>query len=265
MKINIDKVFYGRHGEPLTLININDEDFESFADSFSRTGLQEHEYFCLYEEEEYSGFNIVWQCIVKPEDVRKFFKNLWNKKSIKFDREITWDIARATVENILRHDIINLCDSGINVKSKDNRRFKITGNDTAKFAHFVGLQWFKESYIRCYNQDNGIKDGGCFITTAVCDNFGKADDCYELTKFREFRDKWLINQYDGKFLIEKYYTIAPIIVTKINQLNNSNEIYNLIWQKYLNPCLSFIENKKYKECKNLYISMMNTLKKDFLK
>ena len=106
--------------------------------------------------------------------------------------------------------------------------------------------------------------GGCFITTAVCDNFGKADDCYELTTFRNFRDKWLVNQSDGKSLIDEYYDIAPKIVNKINKLTNANEIYNLIWLEYLKPCLQCIEEVKLDECKNIYVNMVNYLRKVYL-
>ena len=106
--------------------------------------------------------------------------------------------------------------------------------------------------------------GGCFITTAVCDNFGKSDDCYELTTFRNFRDKWLINQSDGKSLIDEYYEIAPKIVDKINHLTNAGEIYQSIWTKYLKPCLSFIENGDNQNCKTLYIDMVKNLREKFL-
>ena len=113
------------------------------------------------------------------------------------------------------------------------------------------------------NKDNR-NNSGCFITTAVCDNFGKSDDCYELTTFRNFRDKWLINQSDGKSLIDEYYEIAPKIVDKINHLTNAGEIYQSIWTKYLKPCLSFIENGDNQNCKTLYIDMVKNLREKFL-
>lgn len=105
----------------------------------------------------------------------------------------------------------------------------------------------------------------CFITTAVCDSFGKADDCYELTAFRNFRDKWLANQADGKTLIDEYYEIAPKIVEKINSLSNSADIYKNIWRDYLSTCLKFIEVGENSKCKKIYIDMVNTLKEKFLK
>lgn len=101
--------------------------------------------------------------------------------------------------------------------------------------------------------------------TAVCDSFGKADDCYELTAFRNFRDKWLALQEDGKNLIAEYYDVAPKIVEKINSLSNSAEIYKNIWQDYLSKCLKSIEVGDNLNCKKIYVEMVNTLKEKFLK
>ncbi len=101
---------------------------------------------------------------------------------------------------------------------------------------------------------------GCFITTAVCESFGKPDDCYELTAFRNFRDNWLANESDGKSLIAEYYSIAPKIVAKINMCLDAAEIYCGIWENYLKPCLKFIESGEYIQCKFKYIEMVMYLK-----
>lgn len=105
----------------------------------------------------------------------------------------------------------------------------------------------------------------CFITTAVCGSFGKADDCYELTAFRNFRDNWLMNQSDGKNLISEYYEVAPKIVEKINSLADSAEVYKNIWRDYLATCLKFIEVGENSKCKKIYVEMVETLKEKFLK
>ena len=109
------------------------------------------------------------------------------------------------------------------------------------------------------------KLSGCYITTAVCNKNGKDDNCYELTKFREFRDNWLIHQEDGEHLIKRYYEIAPKIVEAINLQNNSNLIYDKINEKYLKNCLKMIEKNQYEECKKLYIKMVEKLEKEYLK
>lgn len=105
----------------------------------------------------------------------------------------------------------------------------------------------------------------CFITTAVCDSFGKPDDCYELTMFRQFRDTWLRNQEDGEALIKEYYAIAPRIVSSINLLDNAKEIYRSIWTDYLKPCLMDLESDNKVSCKKRYIQMVMDLKEKYLK
>ena len=83
--------------------------------------------------------------------------------------------------------------------------------------------------------------GGCYITTAICEEYGKPDDCYELTAFRGFRDNWLINQPDGKELIDRYYKTAPAVVELINNQKNRTEIYRHLNDNYLAKCLGYIE------------------------
>ena len=101
--------------------------------------------------------------------------------------------------------------------------------------------------------------GGCYITTAVCKEFNKSDDCYELTLLRKFRDEWLINQIDGNDLIRKYYETAPSIVEKIDLLNNSREIYTYLNDEYICKCIKYIEENEYEKCKIKYIEMMDYL------
>lgn len=115
------------------------------------------------------------------------------------------------------------------------------------------------------SSSNSSGGGGCFITTAVCDSFGKADDCFELTTFRKFRDGWLTSQPDGKALIAEYYSIAPRIVDRINRLADSAQIYKSIWREYLEPCLTFIGRGDNQSCKRLYVDMVTSLKERFLK
>ena len=118
--------------------------------------------------------------------------------------------------------------------------------------------------LLCKYKSLGYKpDDGCFITTAVCENLGKPDNCYELTTFRNFRDKWLVNQSDGKNLIAEYYSIAPAIVDKINRLPDAAKIYDDIREKYLVPCLELIERGDNQSCKRLYVEMVTSLKKKF--
>lgn len=107
--------------------------------------------------------------------------------------------------------------------------------------------------------------GGCYITTAVCTSFGKADDCYELTAFRGFRDTYLANTSEGKKLMRQYYVTAPLIVEEIDKSADKDNIYRNIWDTYLAPCLNDIEQREYLSCKNRYIEMVNHLQEKYLK
>ncbi len=111
------------------------------------------------------------------------------------------------------------------------------------------------------NSQKQNQNDGCFITTAVCENFGKPDDCFELTAFRNFRDGWLTVQPDGKNLIAEYYAVAPRIVANINRAANPEKIYETIREKYLEPCLNFIMRGDNLSCKNKYVEMVTELKK----
>ena len=101
--------------------------------------------------------------------------------------------------------------------------------------------------------------GGCYITTATCEEYGKPDDCYELTAFRNFRDSWLRKQPDGERLIAQYYRTAPRIVRLINRQPDRSEIYRSIRDNYLSKCLSYIESGDNEKCKELYVEMMEHL------
>ena len=102
-----------------------------------------------------------------------------------------------------------------------------------------------------------------YASYAVCQYLGKSDDCYELTAFRSFRDSWLRMQPGGRELIEEYYRIAPGIVAAIDSQPNSPAIYQSILDNYLIPCLRYIELGQYDKCKDTYVTMVNTLKKQY--
>lgn len=110
----------------------------------------------------------------------------------------------------------------------------------------------------------GFKKKLCYITTAVCEHQNKADDCYELTTLRNYRDNYLINTETGRELVKEYYNIAPGLVMIMNMQNNANDIYQHIYEEYLNPCIRYIEEDKNEECRDLYMQMVRSLQKKYL-
>ena len=103
----------------------------------------------------------------------------------------------------------------------------------------------------------------CFITTAVCEYYGKPDDCYELTTFRKYRDEWLRQQPDGEELVSEYYRIAPDIVSGMKASPEYPNYCERIWKQFLSPCLAYIQSGAYEDCKNLYKQMVRELQQEF--
>ena len=115
-------------------------------------------------------------------------------------------------------------------------------------------------YGSCRNKKNkhrlDPRQRGCFLTTAVCEYLGKADDCEELTTLRAYRDNWLAKQPGGRELIEEYYAIAPGIVRAMKESEDYGAISEELLARYIRPCLALIAEGKNEECKQLYIEMV---------
>lgn len=116
-------------------------------------------------------------------------------------------------------------------------------------------------YCRNYDYDDcpiykgNSSSSGCFLTSACISAKGLPDDCYELQVLRNYRDNWLSKAEGGLAAISHYYIVAPKIVAAIDKLAERNEIYELIYNKMINPCVEFIEEKKYQDAFELYRGM----------
>lgn len=112
--------------------------------------------------------------------------------------------------------------------------------------------------------DKGFKRKLCYITTAVCQHQDKPDDCYELTTLRTYRDSYLMHSETGREIVNEYYNVAPGLVMMIDMQKDANQIYQSIYEEYLTPCIQHIENERNEECCELYMQMVNNLKKKYL-
>ena len=110
----------------------------------------------------------------------------------------------------------------------------------------------------------GFRKRLCFITTAVCRQQGKGDDCYELTAFRRFRDRELLATAEGAALVEEYYRLAPAIVASVELCADSAAVYDRIYRDYLLPCLGRIEAGDAAGCRDKYVEMVRDLERTYL-
>ena len=140
----------------------------------------------------------------------------------------------------------------------DNRKFAELCEDAGMDKGAREFRRMAEKHDRLASGNERFTDN-CYITTAVCEFQGKADDCYELTQFRQFRDQWLSRQAGGEELIAYYYRTAPKLVAQIDRQANRSQIYQELYQWYLRPCLAHIEAGELAQCQRLYQSMVHSL------
>ncbi len=105
--------------------------------------------------------------------------------------------------------------------------------------------------------------GGCFFTSACCEHFGKPDNCYELTVLRNYRDTYMKALPYGVELIQEYYHIAPTIIEKINNSNNTSDEYENIYHT-IEKCISFIEAAENDKALNEYKNMILYYKNKYI-
>lgn len=113
--------------------------------------------------------------------------------------------------------------------------------------------------------EESFKSRLCYITTAVCLSQNKADDCYELSLLRKYRDNYLLKSEEGARVVGTYYDVAPTIVNRINKTEGAKKVYQEIYHRYLSPCIRLLEKGEEEECGALYKRMVTDLKREYLR
>lgn len=142
-------------------------------------------------------------------------------------------------------------DFGFNVLAATDPAFNLL-NDTFSFTdNFFGIDTSSgEDFLESVADPLGLFDDGCFITTAVCEVMGYADNCHVLSTLRQFRDTWLTDNHPDE--ISTYYTTAPSIVKKLGKMVDKEALYGMFYTKYLLPAVRFIEHGEYEAAYETY-------------
>jgi len=106
----------------------------------------------------------------------------------------------------------------------------------------------------------GGSAGGCFLTTAICRNSDKPDDCYELRVMRWLRDNVLAAQPGGKDEIQEYYEVAPMIISRLRDLGVARDVFNWLRTEHINPIIRLYEEHRFDECLERYRLMVRQLR-----
>lgn len=134
---------------------------------------------------------------------------------------------------------------------------------TVKIWNKKGVTNLPLSYSTYQDISGGFRTSLCYITTAVCENMKKPDDCYELETLRNYRDTYLMETEEGRSLVEDYYETAPGLVLIMGMQKEKDEIYDRLYHTYLMPCIHMIEAGENEACKRHYMEMVNGLKEQY--
>ncbi|EOS75554.1 hypothetical protein C819_02116 [Lachnospiraceae bacterium 10-1] len=123
-------------------------------------------------------------------------------------------------------------------------------------------QWTSTTHGENHS-DTEKGSGGCYLTSACMKKYAEQfdDNCYELNLLRWFRDKFVSKEDIEHYY---YYCVAPNIVSQIDKLNNSNEIYKRIYENVICVCVKAIEDKKYDVAYNIYKQNVLDLEKMYI-
>lgn len=114
-----------------------------------------------------------------------------------------------------------------------------------------------------YREFQPKQKSGCFITTACVNTYGLSDDCQELTILRWFRDTYIRSLSNSNSLVDEYYTIAPLIIQKIQEDPNHEKVWGNIFT-IIQKSVKLILKSDYDRAFNEYIKMVNDLKRNYL-
>ncbi|MCM1087894.1 MAG: hypothetical protein NC419_07030 [Muribaculaceae bacterium] len=119
------------------------------------------------------------------------------------------------------------------------------------------------SYADFATIQGGFRQKLCYVTTAVCIGLHKPADCQEILLMKKYRDEYLLHQEGGAGMIAEYYDIAPTIVKRIEKEDAPEEKYRYLWDTYLKPCVTLLEEENYDACQERYVEMVEALKKEY--
>jgi len=109
------------------------------------------------------------------------------------------------------------------------------------------------------SSDSGSDSGSfCFITTAIVNRRGEADDGETLTKLRSFRDTFMGGKESDD--LKEYYNIAPAIIKAIPKDHSDWD-----WiEKQIDLSIAKIDNNQPQDAYNIYKTMVLKLKETWL-
>ena len=191
----------------------------------------------------------------KREEEERLRKEKERSERLRKEREERQERKRKEQEyrdSVYKYETCTACHRRFAITNGEHDYLVSKGLDMPKRCKDCIAKGNRPTPDRGYDSSRN-SSGGCFITTAVCEYFGREDDCYELTVLRSFRDNWLAEQKNGKLEISLYYACAPKLVEKMKSSTDYAATCEELMNNYIRPCVELIKRHKEEECRQLYI------------
>jgi len=134
---------------------------------------------------------------------------------------------------------------------RDDHQCNATGSYISSCVEYC--QHFAER-----EEEQQKKEGGCFVTTAVCNVLGYPDDCEMLTSLRYFRDRFLLSS-EHYYLVDDYYARSGRVVNYIENCSDPVKLALHLQDTYLQGIVDKIEQGLTKEVISDYKLMVEYL------
>jgi hypothetical protein len=174
-------------------------------------------------------------------------------------------MARKKIYVVPHHDGWAVKSEGSSRAAKVTRTKKEAEDEAYRMASRGGGEIIIQNKDGSFSGRRSVSkedDGSCFITTACISHHNLANNCYQLSTLRSFRDIYLSQNKEGENLIKLYYQVAPKLVSALNASQNKNQLYNNIFRN-INKACSLIEKGEMEKAKILYTTIVTKLHKRF--
>ncbi len=253
-----DLYFYRKQLQDGTLEGIDKNSLELFPKTYKKAIGVEYLTCKKCHQEKRRSFmyqdDICWDCHRKEQEQERQKEKREREEARRKQQELRRkqeEEKRLYRDSVYRYITCSACHKQFAITNGEHDYYESKGLDLPKRCKECRESGRRPTHERSndYVQDSG----GCFITTAVCEYFGREDDCYELTMLRSFRDNWLAKQKNGNMEIALYYQCAPQLVEKMKASPDYASTCEELMHTYIRPCVELIKKHQNEACRQLYV------------
>ena len=152
------------------------------------------------------------------------------------------------------------CGTCGNFEDNKGEKYDKNNPDYVKgYCNWYGCYYYPDDSCEDhYRKRESSSDGGCYITTMICNKMGLQDDCDALNTLRGFRDNVLQKNQKYKELLFEYDVVGPKISECLQE--EKKPFVEEIYHSFIMPIVTMIKNGQNEEAVQKYVTMTKSLK-----